>query len=101
LSRFHYAEYHETCTKKGIAAKAAAPKGWSKPCVFSFSHQASYTEYVRRKLKQTNLTNVVQVVKKPPPFNKSTLNQFLLELIVDADLVSAYLSLYQASHSLH
>ena len=42
---------------------------------------------------QTNLNVFTVVVKKAPPVTKAGLKEFLLELIVDADLVGLELNL--------
>ena len=70
--RFHYAKYLALCKSKNVEAKARQPTDWGKNLV----------------TKTQTLDGFVVVVKKAPlPVTKAGIKEYLLELIVDADLV--------------
>lgn len=70
LSRHHYGEYLELCAAKSVEAKAHPPSGWNP-----------------KKPVQTLLDSFTVVKQKPPlPVTKAGLTEYLLELIVDANL---------------
>ncbi|KAM6494942.1 hypothetical protein JOM56_009565 [Amanita muscaria] len=72
ITRFHYDAYLDLCKAKEIEPKAHAPEDWGK-----------------KKRSQQKMDSFVVAIKKVtpvPPVTKSGLKEFLLELIVDADL---------------
>jgi hypothetical protein len=71
IFRFHYAKYLALCKSKNVEAKARPPTDWGK------------------NLKKTQTLDgfVVAVKRAPPPVTKAGIKEYLLELIVDADLV--------------
>ncbi|KAM6498412.1 hypothetical protein JOM56_006360 [Amanita muscaria] len=73
ITRFHYQEYLKLCESKNIDPKAHAPHGWKK--------NDKYVDFNYQKIDGFTVAT-----KKPPAVNKAGLKEFLLELIVDADL---------------
>ena len=70
--RFHYAKYLALCKSKNVEAKARQPTDWGKNLLTK---------------TQTLDGFVVAIKKAPPPVTKAGIKEYLLELIVDADLV--------------
>lgn len=74
--RFHYDAYDEWVTKRGLKAKAKAPAKWKKD-ESKEKKQVSIVGFTEKK-----------VLAVKPKVTKAGILEYLIELLVDADLVS-------------
>jgi hypothetical protein len=91
ICRNHYNEYLECCNAKNVEAKARPPKDWKEPKKYRinvFLCRQSLTQFFFLSSQQTIDGFTVIKKKPPPPVTKAGMTEYILELIVDGDLVS-------------
>ena len=81
----------KTCRSKGSASKRLETKGYQL-----FSVSRFFIEFWNLMIltDQSSLDTFVVRAKKQPPVTKAILKEFLLEVIVNADLVSIHSKIY-------
>ena len=92
-NRFHYQDYLAGCKDKGIEPKAQPPAHFKSDDQFVFMLSLLPWCLVLFFRMQAKIDSFTTTMKKSPPITKASLKEFLLELVVDADLVSNYLSI--------